>query len=97
MGHTKEERVKGILGERLVVIEMSFIQNYLYQKAVFSSTDQIQGYTRVSNPHFFADPDPGKNLHAEKKIKLFFTFQLILNNLKKLKKIFGSKLSEKDD
>ena len=21
--------------------------------------------TRVSDPHFFADPDPGKNLHAD--------------------------------
>ena len=25
----------------------------------------IRFKSRVSDPHFFADPDPGKNLHAE--------------------------------
>ena len=48
----------------------------------------------VSDPHFFADPDPGKNLYADpggiRGIKgindffcVFFTFQVILNNFLK--------------
>ena len=45
--------------------------------------------TRVSDPHFFADPDPDKNFHADPDpgVKgknqiclVFFMFQMILNN-----------------
>ena len=50
----------------------------------------------VSDPHFFADPDPGKNLHADpdpggirgvkeknENFLSFFTLQMFLKNLKK--------------
>ena len=29
------------------------------------SVSRMYVRTRVSDPHFFADPDPGKNLHAD--------------------------------
>ena len=46
---------------------------------------------RLSDPHFFPDPDPAKNLHADPDPDpggirgrglgvVFFTFQMILNN-----------------
>ena len=53
---------------------------------------------RLSDPHFFPDPDPAKNLHADpdpdpggirgvkgknEKNWPFFTFQMFLNNSKK--------------
>ena len=54
----------------------------------------------VSDPHFFADPDPGKNLHADPdpggirgvKGKMnVLTFQIILINYKKkLERIYES-------
>ena len=43
----------------------------------------------VADPYFFeADPDPGKNLHADpggkgKRLFFFFTFWMILKNVQK--------------
>ena len=49
---------------------------------------------RISDPHFYADPDPGKNLHADPdpegkgKIIFFRVFFRVLDNSKKYLKNF---------
>ena len=42
---------------------------------------------RVSDPHFFADPDPGKNLHGDPDLDpvFFFSFQ----GFSDLREVFG--------
>ena len=81
----------------LIVAAESFILQYIF--------------ARVSDPHFFADPDPGKNLHADPdpggirgvkgKNEFFFWLFHVSDVSEQLLKIyeifFGPKLPETDD